>query len=275
MTSLIVGLLLMVVREAPQMQPAVQAPTDYTVGSDDLLLITVFDEPSLSGEFTVDADGDISYPLLGRIEVRNRTLRQIEDDLTARLKTGKLLVNPQVSVIVKAFRSQTVYVTGEVRNPGAHSIRGATTVMSALLLAGGQTVNSADEILIIRSKDANPSKGPLNPDDEGAQTETVNINDIRSGKLVATLVRDGDTVLVPKAPKFFVQGHVRNTGTYTLTPGLTVRQALVMAGGISERGTDRGIRIIRTVKGKEKELKAELDDPVQANDTITVKQRFF
>lgn len=274
MTSLMCGLLLTIVGAAPQSQPAATASTDYVVGADDVLMITVYDEQGLTGKYTVDVGGGFTFPLLGRLDVGGKTLRQVEDDLTKRLKGG-YLVNPQVSVVVDQYRSQTVYITGEVRNPGGHPIKGPTSVVQALMLAGSPTDTAADEMLIIRSKDPKAAKGPLKPEDEGAETETVNLNDVQSGKLMATVVRDGDTIMVPKASKFYVQGHVRNPGTYTLTPGLTVRQALVMAGGLDEHGTERGVRIVRSVTGKEREIKVRLDDLVQANDTITVRQRFF
>ena len=80
---------------------------------------------------------------------------------------------------------------------------------------------------------------------------------------------------MPKAQTFFISGQVRNSSTYVLEPGITVEQAIAMAGGLSDRGSDRRISASRTVKGKRVTVSLSLTDIVQPGDTITVEQRIF
>ena len=104
----------------------------------------------------------------------------------------------------------------------------------------------------------------------------VSLEDLREGRLVANiLLQDNDTIIVPPAERFYVDGFVKQPGSFVLRPGMTVRQAITEAGGISERGSTRGIKIIRKVKDKEVELDADMSDLVQPNDTIRVRQRLI
>src|SRR6266850_6114944 len=99
---------------------AAQSPpvTDYVVGSQDVLTITSYDQADLSGKFTIEADGTFTYPLIGRFRAGGLTLRQVEDGLKKRLVDGGYFVKPQVTVAVDTYRSQRIFVVGEVRAPG-------------------------------------------------------------------------------------------------------------------------------------------------------------
>ena len=89
------------------------------------------------------------------------------------------------------------------------------------------------------------------------------------------ILRDGDIVNVPTAQRFYVDGHVRNPGPFILEPGMTVQQAIAVAGGLSDRGSDRGMIVRRLIKGRVTDIDVKLDDKVQAGDTIVIRQRFF
>jgi protein involved in polysaccharide export with SLBB domain len=80
---------------------------------------------------------------------------------------------------------------------------------------------------------------------------------------------------VPPAERFYVTGFVRQPGSFVLRPGMTVRQAIAEAGGVTERGSSRGIKIIRKENGKEVELDADMADLVKPNDTIRIRQRLI
>jgi polysaccharide export outer membrane protein len=86
---------------------------------------------------------------------------------------------------------------------------------------------------------------------------------------------DGDTVNIPKAQSVFVSGEVKASGAFPVEPGMTVLQVLTLAGGVTDRGSDGRIKILRVVDGKQKELKAKLTDTVMPGDTIVVPSRFF
>jgi polysaccharide export outer membrane protein len=83
-------------------------------------------------------------------------------------------------------------------------------------------------------------------------------------------------IIVPQAERVYVEGHVKQPGSFMLRPGMTVRQAITEAGGISERGSTRGLKIIRKdAKGREIEIDAKMSDILKANDTIKVRQRMI
>jgi polysaccharide export outer membrane protein len=89
------------------------------------------------------------------------------------------------------------------------------------------------------------------------------------------LLQDNDTIFVSAADRFYVTGFVRTPGSFVLQPNMTVQQAIAVAGGLTERGSTRGIKIRRKVKGKDVEVNARMTDLVQPNDTIQVRQRLI
>ena len=122
----------------PASEPARQSTTDYIVGAQDVLKVTVFGVPELTRDVTVDTDGTFDFPLVGRIKAAGLPVRAVETELKARLSNG-FLVNPTVNVDVGAYRSQTVYILGEVREPGRKTLAGNASIMSALAEAGFTT----------------------------------------------------------------------------------------------------------------------------------------
>ena len=248
--------------------------SNYIVGPQDVLTVTVFSEPQLSGQFRVDNDGQFNYPFLGRITASGSTLREITALLRVKLADGYLR-NPQVGVEVAQYRSQNVFVMGEVRTPGKYTQSGPVTVIEALAQAGSPTPSAGNVVLILHPKGPSAT-GPTLPDATDADVERVDLREIQTGKLSQNvLVRDGDTIFVPKAERFYVTGQVRNPGSYVLEPNMTVLQAISLAGGVSERGSNRRIRIIRVVDNKKREFDAKPTDIVQGGDTLLVRQRLL
>src|SRR5689334_11174937 len=123
---------------APAPPPAAASETVYLVGPQDLLNITVYGEPQLSGRLRVDNDGSFPFQFLGRVNADGLTTAQIEKVLRDGLSDGYLR-NPQISVEIVEYRSQSVFVTGEVRNPNKYSLPGNSTLMDVLTLAGSVT----------------------------------------------------------------------------------------------------------------------------------------
>ena len=242
--------------------------SSYVVGPQDVLRITVFEEPSLTGNRTVASDGTITFPLLpARVSVHGLTLREIQDEITRQLRDG-YLVNPLVSIDVEEYRSQSVNVLGEVVNPGRFSLTGNLTLLDVLVKAGGPTAQAGNVVQIIRSA----SGGSAGSGDN--RIEEISREDITSRRTLVTL-RDGDTVNVPKAATFYVLGHVVSPNSYIWTPGMTVQQAIALAGGYTDRGSDRGIKIIRIVDGKSTEISVKEESPVQPGDTIRIRRRLI
>ena len=103
----------------------------------------------------------------------------------------------------------------------------------------------------------------------------INWKDLQLGKGTDVVLTDGDILNVPKARMFYVSGNVRNGGTFVFEPGMTVQQAIALAGGLTERGSDRRITASRLVKGKLTDVDLKLEDKVMPDDVILIKQRLF
>ena len=249
---------------------------EYVVGPQDRLAITVFDEPTLSKTVTVDSDGSFDFPLIGRISAGGMPLRQIAAELKKRLgPPDGFLVNPQVNIEVETYRSQVVYVNGQVRIPGAVPLKGAMTIMDVLAQAGSPTAEAGSYVEVYRKPAGQSSQGPVDPSKAPTPPQRVTMEDLRNGRAQQILLRDGDTLNVPKAQTFIVNGFVRTPNTYVLDGEITVQKALAMAGGVTERGAQSRTKIQRIVNGRLVEIRAKMSDLVQPNDTLVVPQRFF
>jgi polysaccharide export outer membrane protein len=194
------------------------------------------------------------------------TLPEVQERIRTELAKGYIR-NPQVRVEIESYKSQSVMVGGEVRNPGKVQLTGTMTVLEALAQAGAPTTSASSEATIARKK----------PGGESADAQVIRINwkDLQLGKGTDFVLQDGDILTVPKARMFYVAGNVRNGGTFVLEPGMTVQQAIALAGGLTERGSDRRITASRLVKGKLTDVGLKLEDRVMPDDVITVGQRLF
>jgi polysaccharide export outer membrane protein len=209
------------------------------------------------------------------VKAGGATVADVAAALRGRLADGYLR-NPQVTVEVEQFRSQSVFVIGEVRTPGKYMLSGAVSLIEALAQAGSVTQQAGGEVLILHPRDGVRRPGAILPERTDADVQRVNLHEIETGRLSKNVdIRDGDTIFVPKAERFFVTGFVRTPGSYTLEPNMTVLQAISMAGGVTERGSGRRLRVTRVVGGERKDFDAKPTDLVQPGDTITVRQRLL
>lgn len=248
----------------------------YIVGPNDVLSITVFNQPQLSGKFSVEADGTLTFPLVGRVPVGGKSIRAVEDEMRGRLADGYVR-DPHVSVTVEQYRSQQIFMMGEVRQPGALQFTGSMTLVEALARVGSLTEDAATEAVIVRSPSSAGTAGPAaSPNGPNTESIRVDLESLQTGALTGNVVlRAGDTVFVPRAATVFVSGHVKSPGEYAIRPGMTVRQALTLAGGVTDRGSTRRIQILRRVDGREVTIGADLKKTVEPGDTIIVRERFF
>jgi polysaccharide export outer membrane protein len=258
----------------PSELAAPTAPTtvvSYVIGLQDQLRITVYDEMELTNNYRVDDLGMITFPLLGRVAASGLTLAEFQDRLKTLLAAGYIR-NPQVRVEVDQYKSQNVFVMGEVRAPGKITLTGTSmTLLEALAAAGSPTPAASDSITVLHPRKPDSQAEPT-AKQEGEKL-TVNIKDLQAVQRV--LLRDGDIITVSKAERFYISGQVRTGGNFVLEPGMTVQQAIALAGGLSERGSDRRISAKRRVNGRLVDIHLNLEDVVQADDTITVGPRFF
>ena len=238
----------------------------------------MWDSPDLSGKFTVETDGSFTFPLIGRVKAGGLTLRQFEAELKKKLADG-YFKNPQVSVAVETYRSQRIFIVGEVRNPGTYPLTGDMTLIEAIARAGSTTPNASLEAIVVRAPAGKRRDGPTLPDQkaDAGDRQRVNLRDLQSGVLSQNIaLRDGDTIFVPRAESIYVFGQVRNPGAYALQDAeTTVLQALSLAGGVTDRGATNRIKIVRVVDGEKVEIKVKLTDLVLPGDTIIVPEKYF
>ena len=272
---------------APVPQTPEPPPEDYVVGPQDTLVITSYDQPELTGRFTIETDGTFTYPLIGRVSVGGLTLRGVQTAIESQLLEGGFFRDPQVVVAIDQYRSQKIYIVGEVRTPGAYPLSGDMRLVEALALAGSTLPSASGEAVIVRPANALVVESTLVaeaaggyselPDDSSDQVVRVDLRDLENGDVSQNVrLRNNDTVFVLRAESVYVFGQVNNPGAYPLRQkDTTVLQALSLAGGVTDRGSTGRIRIVRIVDGEKEEVDVELTDFVLPRDTIVVPERFF
>lgn len=275
--SCVLTALLVSARAQPLVLAQEQAPgvVDYVVGPQDVLTITCYDQADLSGRFAVEADGTFTYPLVGRVRVGGLTLRQVEAEVKKQLQQG-FFKDPQIAVVIETYKSQKIFVMGEVRQPGAYTLSGDMTLIEALARAGSILPSAGSEAIIVHAADR-MAVATLPAQADAKNIVKLDLSDLAAGTLAGNMVlRDGDTIVIPRAPSVYVFGHVKNPGAYSMQQrNTTVLQALALAGGVTDRGSMSRMKIVRIVKGERKEVKVDLRDIVQPGDTIIVPERYL
>jgi polysaccharide export outer membrane protein len=263
-------LLLLSLFVAPQATAPRATSLDYTVGPDDVLDISIVGEPMFTNKYRIRRDGTFEFPNLGAIKASGQTLRSLEEMLTTRLQKENILLRPQITIEVAEFRSQTIYVMGQVADQGMVALTGSKTIVD--VLAGRLLPSAGDEIIINRRKPGTEAAGPvLAATDEGIEVIKISRQDVLNGRAASMVtLRDGDTIVVSKGASIYIIGEVKSPGPYVLEGTLTIRQALALAGGPTPRAATNRIEVLRTVNGKETKVKAKLSDLVQPGDTINV-----
>ena len=233
----------------------VSEKADGKLGAGDAVRVIVFQQPDLTTEARVTEKGTIPMPLLGEVKIAGMTQAEAASKIAADLRNGKYLKNPQVSIAVTTLRSRQVSVLGLVARPGRYALDDTSVrVTDVLAAAGGIAPGGSDTVTVVRN----------------GKQEKVDVV-TRSYSL-----QNGDTVYVERAPVFYIYGEVPRGGAYRLEPNMTVVQAIAAGGGITPRGSDRRLKLRRTgPDGKVVETDTKLQDAVQADDVIFVKEALF
>jgi polysaccharide export outer membrane protein len=275
------GILLLVlslctVAFASQDGPATGVVQDYVIGPQDVLEIVVWDNEDLSGKAAVTLDGYINYQLIGKLKAAGLSPSKLAGKVTELLADG-YLIDPQVTVRVIEYRSRKVFIVGEAVKPGTYYMTKKTTLVEAISMAGGHTKDADREVIVVRP-DKDMTAGDLASQSLGVQGRQI-IVDLRSaleGDLSQNIyVENGDSIFIPKAKTFFIMGEVRSPGEYKLEKGTTVRKAISLAGGTTEKASLGRIKVVRVVDSKEVESSVGLDEPLMPNDTVMVPESFF
>jgi polysaccharide export outer membrane protein len=252
---------------AQQPATAEAARDDYLLGAGDAIRIQVFQNPDLTVEARVSEAGVISFPLLGALRIGGMSPTNVEKLIAQRLRDGKYLQNPQVTVNVTTFRSQQVSVLGNVTRPGRYPLETTGMRLSEVLsLAGGIAPTGADDVVLVTTRNGKPLR-----------LEIDLVDMFASGDLTKDpQMQAGDVVYVNRAPQYYIYGQVTRPGMYGVDRGLTLAQAIAKGGGLTLRGTDRGVRVHRRYGSKQIQiLEPKLDDPIRPDDLIFVRESVF
>jgi polysaccharide export outer membrane protein len=247
--------------------PLQGAAEEYRLGSGDVVKITVYNNTDLTTEAEIAQDGKIGFPLVGAVTIGGLTRAEAEKAISQSLGTGAFVPNAHVNMLVTQYRSRQVSVMGEVQKPGKYPISQTSNVTDLLAAAGGITAKGSNLITIIK-KDANGQSA----------RQQVNVKDVLgSGQLSKNVRIDSDDIIfVPPTPVFYIYGEVRQPGAYPLAADMTVRQALSVGGGLTIRGTERGIKVERRGQdGKPRSHTIQLSDKLNADDVVQVAESWF
>jgi len=254
---------------APQSPPQMekQAPSRDALGEGDAVRITVFQNPDLTTETRISESGTISFPLIGEVAIAGLTPVAAEARIAQRLAAGNFMTRPQVSLNVTRVRSRQVSVLGLVARPGRYALDDVSSNLTDILaLAGGISQGGDDNVTLM-----------LNRGGKVVKTEIDVPAMVRSGDLSRNVrLENGDIVFVRRAPQFYIYGEVQRAGAYRLEPEMTVLQALSVGGGLTPRGTQRGMKIERKASdGRVQRIDAHPGDRLQAEDVIYVDWSLF
>ena len=244
-----------------------RAQPEYLLVPGDIVRISVFKNPDLSLDERVSEGGAIGYPLIGAVQVAGLTLPGAEHKIAQMLRDGGFVLNPQVNILLTQALGNLVSVIGDVNTPGRYSVEAAGGHLSGMLAsAGGVAQTGGDVAIVTGTRAGKPFRREI---------DIVKMS--LSGNILDDIeLHGGDTVFVNRAPMFYIYGQVQKPGQFRLESNMTVMQALASGGGVTGKGTQRGIvRHRRDIAGKVKEESVTLDDDVQDQDVIYVKEALF
>lgn len=239
---------------------------DIALGPGDVIRVNVYGSQDLTLETRISEAGSISYPLIGDVKVGGLSTSQAERKIADLLKKGGFLLSPQVNILVTVPASQMVSVLGFVYKPGRYPLDGKRNVADVIALAGGVNPDGGDAITIVHTEGGKTTKNLV---DIYAVTHGGDLSELPS-------VTANDVVYVERALRFYIYGEVQRPGMYKLERGTTVLQALSVGGGLTPRGTERGLKVKRRdANGEMQELELKKDDLLQADDIVYVKESWF
>lgn len=244
----------------------VHAVEEYKLGPGDSIRITVYEHPDMTTETQLTETGNISFPLLGEVNIGGLARSAAEAKLANLLQKGGFVNQPQINISIIEYRSQQVSVLGQVSKPGKYPISGPTNLIDVLSLAGGATETGADYVTVVKNQQGKTVKQDI------SLAEVFKDGDMKNNISLA----NGDVVFVPRAPVFYIYGEVQRAGAYRLEPNMTVMQGLSLGGGLSTRGTEKGVKVNRRdASGQLQTLQVSLSEPLQPDDVVYVRESLF
>jgi polysaccharide export outer membrane protein len=243
------------------------ADNDYRLAGGDVIKVSVFQNPDLTTDVRVSESGTISFPLVGVLKVGGMTLGQAEAEIAKRLQAGGFVAEPQVNISLSAVVGNQVSVLGQVNKPGNYPLVSFNLRLSQVLaMAGGVAQTGGDIVIVTGTRNGRPFRTQFDVEDFYVTTKIQ--NDL--------VLSAGDSVYVPRAQQFYIYGQVQRPGPYMLQRNMTVMQALAQGGGLTQRGTERSLKLYRrSATGQLDELKPAMTDQVRPDDVINIGESLF
>lgn len=239
---------------------------EYAISAGDLVRITVYDNPDLSTETRISSQGMVLFPLIGEVNVAGATAVEASTRIAKALEKGGFIKKPQVNLVVLDFKGKEVSVLGRCNRPGKFSLQQASKISDVLALAGGTTPDAADSLTLITRR--NGKQEHIKVDLAALWREGGDQYDVE--------VVGGDLLYIPRESRFYIYGEVQRPGVFRLEPEMMLVQALSVGGGLTLRGTQKGIRILRRgTDGVMQTIEAKLSDSVLPDDVVYVKESLF
>ena len=243
------------------------AQTEYVLGPGDVVRISVYQNPDLTLETQISETGQVTYPLIGNVKLGGMSVVGAQERIAKLLRDGNFVLKPQVNVMVVQVRSAQVSILGQINKPGRYPIVAASTHVSEMIAAAGGVVpGGADVITLVGTRDGQSVKYSID-------LPAI----LQAGKRELDIpVVNGDIIYVDRAPNLYIYGEVQKPGVYRLERGMTLMQALAQGGGLTNRGTERGIRVHRRgTNGEVTVMEMKMNDMVKPDDVIYVRESVF
>lgn len=243
------------------------SPGSYLLGPGDEVKVTVYGQPELAAEGQISSRGNLVVPLIGSIYIAGKTSADAAEFIAESYQRGNYLKNAQINVQVTQYRSQVVAILGKVARPGRMVLEGPTSLTQALAWAGGVAPSGSEKLILTRTTQGKQ---------ERIEYDLQQLLNYDAGDMPPVWLKDGDTLYVPNAGRFYLNGEVNSPGMYPLDRPLNVMQALGAGGGPNARASNGSVKLFRAqANGKLQELRAKPEDPVMDGDVLVVKESIF
>jgi polysaccharide export outer membrane protein len=205
--------------------------------------------------------------LLGSVNLAGLTVAEAEQRIAKGLRDGNFIKQPQVSINVVQARGNQVSVLGQVGRPGRYPLEtGEVRLTDMLATAGGVGQGGSDIIVVVGTRDGQPYRVEVD-------LPSVFSPNRRSADV---LLQNSDVIWVERAPTVYMYGEVQKPGAMRLERNMTVMQALASAGGLTQRGTARGLRVSRKdAGGVMREIEPAMTDILRPDDVVFVRESVF
>jgi len=252
---------------AASTRPEVPKP-EAILGVGDIIRISVYQNPDLTVESArISELGLVNFPLIGSVKLGGETIAASEQKIAKMLRDGGFVLRPQVTIQLGQIRSAQISILGQVAKPGRYPIETVGSKVSEMIAAtGGVVPGGADIVTLVGTRNGRSIKLDID-------LPAI----LQSGKAELDIpVDNGDILYVDRAPIAYIYGEVQRPGVFRLERGMSLMQVLAQSGGLTARGTERGIKVHRRdANGAVSVIELQMNDPVVRDDVIYVKESLF